>query len=73
MRSSVVALLFCAAVLAACGTSSEAPPRQSLSADEIETALVGNTLVRLMGGAFFSWEYTGVHGPRSQPTQTFDA
>lgn len=61
MRRSVVALLFAAVALAACETRDEASAPQALSADEIKTALVGNTLVRLMGGLFFSWEYNGVH------------
>lgn len=61
MRRRVAFALLLAASLAACETSSEAPPRQTLSANEIQTALVGNTLVRLMGGVFFSWEYNGVH------------
>ncbi len=61
MRRSVVALLFAAAALAACETRDDASAPQALTADEIETALVGNTLVRLMGGLFFSWEYNGVH------------
>ena len=61
MRRHIAFALLLAASLAACGTPSEAPPRQALSADEIQTVLIGNTLVRLMGGAFFSWEYNGVH------------
>ena len=61
MRRSAFALLFAAAALAACETRDEASAPQALTADEIETALVGNTLVRLMGGLFFSWEYNGVH------------
>ena len=63
MRQCVRLIVFALPLLAltACGSTPEEPPAVSLSGNEIGQALVGNTLVRRIGGVFFAWEYNGIH------------